>query len=109
MGPVELRTMLYLARRGAGLSQREVARRAGVPQSTVARIERGDIDPRASTLNKLLHACDMELAITWASVDRNGVDRTLIRGQLARTATERLQDAEAWAKGATALREAMAQ
>lgn len=83
--------MLYSARRAAGLTQRALANRAGVPQSTVARIEGGDIDPRASTLDRLLHACGYELTVQRASVDEHGIDRTLIRSQLARTPTERLQ------------------
>ena len=37
--------MLRMARRRAGLSQRELARRAGVPQPTVSRIERGQMSP----------------------------------------------------------------
>ncbi len=83
--------MLFLARRGAGLSQRALAERAGVPQSTVARIERGRIDPRASTLNALLRACGLELTVQRLSVDANGIDRTLIRSQFDRTPTERVQ------------------
>ncbi len=83
--------MLILARRGAGLSQRALAERAGVPQSTVARIERGQIDPRASTLNALLRACDWELGLQRVSVDANGIDRTLIREQLDRTPTQRVE------------------
>jgi DNA-binding XRE family transcriptional regulator len=33
---------LYYAREEAGLTQADLAERAGVPQSTIARIERGD-------------------------------------------------------------------
>jgi len=43
----------YLRKR-AGLTQRELARRAGVSQSLIARIESGAIDPRLSTLRKIL-------------------------------------------------------
>ncbi len=39
-----------------GLTQTELARRAGVSQSLIARIEAGDIDPRLSTLRKILTA-----------------------------------------------------
>jgi predicted transcriptional regulator len=72
---------LLQARRRAGLSQRDLARRAGVAQSTVARIERGVMDPRVSTLDALLRACDDELR-TVRRTDRD-VDRSLIRAQLA--------------------------
>jgi len=41
-------------RRGAGLTQKELASRAGVTQSTVTQIERGIIaEPRPRTLTKL--------------------------------------------------------
>ena len=41
-------------RKKAGLTQKEVARRAGVSQSLIARIEAGTVDPRLSTLRKIL-------------------------------------------------------
>ncbi len=52
------------ARRSAGLTQRELATRAGVPQPTIARIESGRQMPRADTLDKLLKACGWELDMT---------------------------------------------
>jgi transcriptional regulator with XRE-family HTH domain len=81
---------LRVARRSAGISQRVLAERAGVPQSTVGRIEAGLIDPRASTLRHLLRSCGMDL-----EVDRRlgeGVDRTQIRERLERDPRERLED-----------------
>lgn len=38
-----------------GLKQAELAERAGISQSMVARIESGSVDPRASTLGKIVH------------------------------------------------------
>lgn len=43
-------------RRAAKLTQKELARRAEVSQSLVARIEGGTVDPRLSTLRKILTA-----------------------------------------------------
>ncbi len=37
-----------------GMTQAELARLAGVSQSLIARIEAGNVDPRVSTLNKIL-------------------------------------------------------
>ena len=54
---------LYGARRGAGLSQRELAKQSGVPQPTIARIERGQQVPRVDTLVRLLDACGFELRL----------------------------------------------
>jgi predicted transcriptional regulator len=48
--PIELRTL----RKKANLTQKELARRAKISQSLVARIESGDVDPRVSTLRKIL-------------------------------------------------------
>jgi transcriptional regulator with XRE-family HTH domain len=50
-------TLLRTSRTQADLTQRELALRTGVPQSTIARIERGLNDPRTSTLNTLLIGC----------------------------------------------------
>lgn len=80
--------MLHYARRRAGLSQRELAARAGVPQPAVARIERGQVSPRVDTLERLLGAAGMTLQL--APRIGEGVDRTLIRHSLARTPVERI-------------------
>lgn len=50
--PEELRRMRLMA----GLTQKELAERAGVSQSLIARIEAGTVDPRLSTLRKILNA-----------------------------------------------------
>ncbi len=49
------------ARRRGGLSQREVAARAGVAASTVARIERGQLEPTLDLLLRIVRACGLEL------------------------------------------------
>ena len=53
--------LLRAARTRAGLTQRELARRAGTSQSVVARIEQGSTDPGAATLARLLAAAGFEL------------------------------------------------
>ena len=59
-----LGAVLRAARRRADLSQRELARLAGVPVGTVARVEseRG-ADPRLRTVEKLLAVMDLRLAV----------------------------------------------
>lgn len=52
--------LLQAARTRAGLSQRELARRAGTAQSAVARIELGQTDPGVETLTRLLEAAGFE-------------------------------------------------
>jgi transcriptional regulator with XRE-family HTH domain len=82
--------ILNMARRRAGLSQRELARRSGVPQPSISKIERGVISPTVDTIERLLRAAGMELE----PVDRSGdadVDRTLIDERLRMTADERVR------------------
>jgi transcriptional regulator with XRE-family HTH domain len=51
------------ARRAAGLSQEELARRAGMSLKGVGDIERGDIeDPHYSSLSKIAAALDVSVA-----------------------------------------------
>ena len=81
--------MVRQARRRRGLTQRELAQEAAVSQSTVARIESGTMDPRASTLQKLLRACGEDLEAQ--PLMGVGIDRSLIRAALERSPRERIQ------------------
>lgn len=56
--------ILREARRRAGLTQAELAERAGVFQPTVARIESRKRVPRVDTLDRLLEACGAQLILT---------------------------------------------
>lgn len=77
------------ARLAARMTQRELARAAHVPQSTVARIERGQLTPRVDTLDRLIQAAGYELKAEQRP--GFGVDRTLIIRQLELTPAERLR------------------
>jgi transcriptional regulator with XRE-family HTH domain len=88
---MRLSELLREARHRAGMSQRALAERAGVPQSTVARIERRTIDPKTATLERLLRACDIEVALTPRL--GQGIDRSQIRERLARSPRQRIDDA----------------
>jgi transcriptional regulator with XRE-family HTH domain len=79
---------LRMARRRAGLSQRDLAARAGVPQPTVARIESRAVSPRVETFDRLLAACGAGLAVR--SRPGAGVDRGPIRAILRLSPAERL-------------------
>jgi predicted transcriptional regulator len=82
---------LRWARLTANLSQRALAKKSGIPQSTIARIEAGTIDPRVNTLSRLLHACGFDLEVE--PLLGQGVDRSQIRERLALTPSERLRHA----------------
>jgi transcriptional regulator with XRE-family HTH domain len=84
---------LKYARAKAGLSQRELAQKAGVPQSTIGRIESGAVDPRVETLNALLRACGYDLEVEPRL--GIGVDRSQIRGCLRQSPAERIIRASA--------------
>ncbi len=81
--------LLREARRDAGLTQRDLARRSGVPQPNIARIERGQADPRVATLERLLVACGRSLVA--ATVPGSGVDRSQIRAMLSLSPKRRLE------------------
>ena len=57
----ETAELIRNAREQRGLSQRALAERAGVEQSTIARIELGDSDPAYSTVIRLLDAAGFRL------------------------------------------------
>ncbi len=56
-----IRNLLINAREDAGLTQRQLAADADVPQASVSRIERGLISPRAATVERWLAACGRTL------------------------------------------------
>ena len=99
--------LIITARNRAGLSQQELADRAGTSQSAIARLERGLSNPTLATLERILRAAGFTLACDLAPVDaedpvvalyKRDVDHTLIRENLRRSVDERLRmNAEALA------------
>jgi transcriptional regulator with XRE-family HTH domain len=83
--------MVRYARRRAGLTQRQLAVKAGIPQESIARIERGRVDPRVGTLDRLLEACEFGLEV----MPRLGIgiDRPQIRERLDLAPVARLSRA----------------
>lgn len=55
--------LLRQARQAAGLTQREVAGRAGVQQSVVSAYESGGREPSLATLSSLIEACGVSLEV----------------------------------------------
>jgi transcriptional regulator with XRE-family HTH domain len=51
-------------RRHVGMSIAELSRRSGVPRPNISRIERGLVDPRLSTIERLLAALTLGLDVT---------------------------------------------
>ncbi|MGH3074161.1 MAG: helix-turn-helix domain-containing protein [Gaiellales bacterium] len=65
--------LLRDARDHAGLTQRELARRAGTSQAMVARIERGQQSPSIATLDRLVRACGLDLTVETSGGDLRSV------------------------------------
>jgi transcriptional regulator with XRE-family HTH domain len=79
------------ARRRAGLSQAALAARAGVPKSTVGRIESGARTPSADLVEQLVRAAGFELTLSLSEPDP-GTD-SMFERTLRRTPAQRLADA----------------
>ena len=60
---LEARELLRALRSALRMSQAQLARRAGVAQAHIARIERGRLDPRLGTLKRLFAAMYCELTV----------------------------------------------
>ncbi len=81
--------LLREARTGAGLTQAELARRAGLSQGAVAHLERPGSNPTVATLDAILRPTGRRLRLT-SEEHRANVDETLIARNLRMTAAERL-------------------
>lgn len=89
---VEASKLLQSAREAAGLSQRQLAKKARTTQSVVARIELGETSPSWSTLARLLKAAGFSLS---ASLRRTSIDPQLLDDVpriLALTPEQRLRE-----------------
>jgi transcriptional regulator with XRE-family HTH domain len=85
--------LLKDARLQAGLTQADLARRLGISQAAVAKLERPGANPTVDTLDNALWATGHRLSLE-ASVRRPGVDESLIRQHLELSPAERLRGIE---------------
>lgn len=82
-------SILETARGRAGLSLRALAERAGVPVSTVARVEKGRMAPTVGMLDRLVGAAGYDLVLSLAPklalVDESAIDlaRQVVEGRWA--------------------------
>lgn len=84
--------ILREARVRAGLTQRELARRARKAQSEIARLEAGRQEPTFATLERLVRAAGFDLKVQLAPHDEH--DERLIRRMLSLSPDERLRTLE---------------
>ncbi len=79
------------ARRRAGITQAELAERAGVPKSTVGRIESGARTPSTEMVERLVRATGLNVSVSLSDPDP-GTD-SMFERTLRRSPAERLADA----------------
>ncbi len=101
-------SLLKRARRHAGLTQAELARRLGVSQAAVAKLESPRANPTVDTLDKALWATGHRLTLD-APERRAGVDESLIRRHLELSPAERIRGIESMYAQAQALARAGAE
>ncbi|MGI8517892.1 MAG: helix-turn-helix transcriptional regulator [Acidimicrobiia bacterium] len=77
------------ARRRAGLTQAELARRIGKAPSAISRWERSEAQPSLATLRELVRGAGFDLVIGLVAFDDH--DLALIRRALRQTPEERLE------------------
>lgn len=77
------------ARRRGGLTQQELAERAGTTQSAVARWESGRTSPDLATVRRLVRLCGLELEV--AIVEPDDSDLAQARRLLRLTPGERVE------------------
>jgi len=80
-------SLLALARVRLNLTQRELAARAGVAQSTIARIETGRIDPGFESVQRILASVGLEPRIHLETLDDH--DQLLVERHSRRSDVER--------------------
>ncbi|HWB65251.1 MAG TPA: helix-turn-helix transcriptional regulator [Mycobacteriales bacterium] len=90
------------ARRRAGITQRELATRAGTTQSAIARLESGRTSPSLEQVQTLLRHCGFSLLVALDPYDDS--DLAQAEAKLRRHIDERLDDMYAGMRFANALR-----
>ena len=93
-------SVVLTLRHERGLTQEELARRAGTSQPAIARLEAGGASPSLATLERLARAADCELEIRVVprpatdpviAAYQKDIDRTLLRENLRLTVDQRIR------------------
>jgi transcriptional regulator with XRE-family HTH domain len=88
---VSAASVLRESRARHGLTQEQLAIRAGTSQAAISRIERGVVSPSMATLERLVSLTGDELSASALPADY-GFDLTFIRDNLALTPEERIRN-----------------
>lgn len=84
------------ARRRAGITQQQLAIRAGTSQAAISRLERGGPSPSIDTLDRLLRVMGRQLELRDATPACGDLDMDEIRRARAMPIDQRLARAFAW-------------
>jgi transcriptional regulator with XRE-family HTH domain len=80
---VDARDLIAIARKRAGISQRELADRLGRPQATIARWEAGAREPSFAAVQEALRACGLQQLEDLATYDDSDVALAHLQLELA--------------------------
>lgn len=92
---IDAGTLIRERRRANGLTQAQLALRAGSTQAAVSRLERGELSPTIETIERLLGVMgeDAEIVVRRGEL---GCDRDRLHALRSRSAAERLEQAIGW-------------
>jgi transcriptional regulator with XRE-family HTH domain len=93
------------ARKRSGMTQAELAEKAGTTQSAIARLESGRTSPSLEDVQRLMRLAGFELIVELAPFDDS--DRVQARERLKLTAEERIARNTSLARQARLFRDAM--
>lgn len=88
--------LIKVARKRAGLTQVQLAERAGTSQPAIARWEAGERDPGFSTLQRLIQSCDLDLSIALNPTDLHDLSLALRTREM--TPGQRVENMLEWTR-----------
>ena len=88
-------TLIRSARERHGLTQAQLALRAGTSQNAVSRVERDEISPSVDTVQRLLAAMGERLELSVRRIDAE-FDPDHLADSMAQPMSERLERSLAW-------------
>lgn len=100
----DLGSLLREARAGRGVSQSSLARRTGVPQPAISRIEAGREVPSVERFQRILAGLGLMLELGLRPLAEHRGDPRHREAIMRMTPGERLEQAAAWTSFATELR-----
>ena len=87
---LEIGSQIYLRRLEKGMTQAELARRAGIPQPNLSNIEKGKRDLTISTLARIAHALGVNVRDFFAREEKR-LSLSISRGRALKSRRRQLQ------------------